>query len=174
VLLGSVTFTDPAGLTLTYSGPITSVGGATVSVGADGSYTYTPTQVQRQAATASSADTFLVTVSNGVTSASKTVTVPGSWLAGTPTYGGAAVSSSDRATGVLNGSVAFTDPAGRTLTYSGSTTSTDVPTMINRIPHCLRQWANTRKVLITSSHHEQRFATIGMLCQATNGCINPT
>ena len=129
VLLGSVAFTDPAGRSLSYSGPVTSVGGATVSVLADGTYTYTPTQAQRQAATASSADTFTVTVTNGVNSASKTVTVPGTWLAGTPTYGGAVATGSDRATGVLNGSVAFTDPAGRALTYSGSTTSTDGATV---------------------------------------------
>jgi hypothetical protein len=120
---GSAAFTDPAGRTLSYSAPVTSNGGGTVSVDSTtGAYTFTPTQVQRQAATGSTTDTFTITASNGVNENSQTVTVavdPGTPIAGTPTVG-----TPDSSTGVVIGSAAFTDTAGRALTYTTSATST--------------------------------------------------
>jgi len=119
---GSVSFTDPAGRTLSYSAPATSTGGGTVSVNATtGAWTYTPTQVQRRAATGSTTDTFTITAGNGVKSSTKTVTVTVD--AGTPVVGSASSGSPDDATGAVSGSVAFTDPAGRTLSYSSLATS---------------------------------------------------
>src|SRR6185312_7135325 len=112
-------FTDPAGRTLTYSGPTTSTGGGTVTVNAStGAFTYTPTTAQRLAATATTTDTFTVTANNGVHTATETVTVPVSPsgpVAGTPT-----ISSPDLATGTtgaVTGLLGFTDPAGYTLSY---------------------------------------------------------
>ena len=87
-----------------------------------GAYTFTPTQVQRQAATGSTTDTFTITASNGVNENSQTVTVtvdPGTPVASTPTTG-----TPDSSTGVVSGSAALTDTAGRTLTYSTDATST--------------------------------------------------
>jgi VCBS repeat-containing protein len=75
---GNAVFTGVAGRTLTYTGPAanTSAGGGAVTVNSDGSFTYTPTTVQRQAATATTTDTFTVTANNGVHTAPETVTVP--------------------------------------------------------------------------------------------------
>ena len=125
VLSGSTVFTDPAGQTLTYSVTPSSTGGATVNVDAQtGVYTYTPTLTQRRSATASTLDQFTVTASNGVASASKTVTVSGYWLAGTPTAGTPAWTQNNPGTGVLAGSANFTDPLGRSLSYSVTPSST--------------------------------------------------
>jgi VCBS repeat-containing protein len=63
-----------------------------------------------------------VTATNGVRTATQTVTVavdPGIPVAGIATVGGPSSS-----TGVVSGSAAFTDTAGRTLSYTASTTST--------------------------------------------------
>ncbi|MCX6461240.1 MAG: hypothetical protein NTZ03_13165 [Actinobacteria bacterium] len=51
VVTGTAAFTDPVNRTLSYSVPATSTGGATLSIDSGtGEFTYTPTQVQRQAA----------------------------------------------------------------------------------------------------------------------------
>jgi YVTN family beta-propeller protein/VCBS repeat-containing protein len=85
-------------------------------------WTYTPTQAQRRGATASTTDTFTVTAGNGVNSLNKTVTV--SVDAGIPVAGSATPGSPANATGAVSGSVSFSDPAGRTLSYSALATST--------------------------------------------------
>ena len=77
LVIGGAVFTDTAGRTLTYSAPTLSTGGGTVSINAStGAYTYTPTHGQRQVSTATTTDTFTVIASNGVRSASETVTTP--------------------------------------------------------------------------------------------------
>jgi len=120
---GSASFTDPAGRTLSYSATSTSTGGGTVRVDSvTGAFTYTPTQAQRQAATSRTTDTFTITASNGANSTDQTVTVAvgaGSPVAGTPTVGSPGI-----VTGAVTGSASFTDPAGRTLSYSATSTST--------------------------------------------------
>src|SRR5262249_23707299 len=69
---GSVTgarpvFIDPAGRTLTYGADDTSDGGGTVAMDSStGAFTYTPSQDQRRAATASTTDFFTITANNGV------------------------------------------------------------------------------------------------------------
>ena len=112
----------PRRATLTYGAPseVSRRGQVTVN-SSTGAYTYTPTTAQRQAATATTTDTFSVTAGNGVHTATETVTVPvdaGTPVAGTPTVG-----TSDPTTGTVTGAVAFTDPAGRTLTYSAASST---------------------------------------------------
>ena len=86
LVTGSAVFTDTAGRTLAYSTPTLSTAGGTVSLDTStGAYSYTPTQAQRQAATLTTTDAFTVTASNGVDSATETVTVPID--AGTPVAG---------------------------------------------------------------------------------------
>ena len=115
-------FTDPAGRTLTYSAPVTSAGGGTVSVDpTTGAFTYTPTQNQRQAATLATRDTVTLTASNGVNSATRTVSVPVD--PGTPVAGTAIKDPADTGSGAVGGTAVFTDTAGRTLTYTAPTTS---------------------------------------------------
>ena len=120
---GAVAFTDPAGRTLSYSAPTLSTAGGTVSINAStGSYSYAPTAAQIQAATLTTTDTFTVTASNGVHTATETVNVPvipDIPVAGTPTVG-----NPDPGTGAVTGAVAFTDPAGQTLTYTAPATTT--------------------------------------------------
>lgn len=119
---GTVVFTDAAGRPLTYSASATSTGGGTITVNAStGAYTYTPTTAQRLAAKANTSDTFTVVANNGLASTSETVTVavdPGTPIASTTTVG-----TPSSMTGVVTGTVLFTDTAGRTVTCSASTTS---------------------------------------------------
>jgi VCBS repeat-containing protein len=120
---GSVVFTDPAGLVLSYSAPVTSTGGGAVTVNTTtGSFTYTPTQAQRQAATTSTTDSFTVTAGNGTASATQTIAVPVD--GGTPVAGVPKVSNPNTSTGVVAGSVPFSDLAGRVLSYSAPAIST--------------------------------------------------
>ncbi|MCB0933457.1 MAG: family 16 glycosylhydrolase, partial [Mycobacterium sp.] len=73
---GALVFTDTAGRTLTYSGPATSTGGAAVTIDpATGAFTYTPTELQRQAVTDTTTDTFTITADNGVRTTTETLTV---------------------------------------------------------------------------------------------------
>ncbi|GAA2790544.1 beta-propeller fold lactonase family protein [Mycolicibacterium pallens] len=109
---GSLGFATGTGLTFTHSQPSQ----GTVTVASDGTYIYTPNQAARQAATATTTDTFTATVHEGLSTNSVTVTVPvdpGTPVAGTPTVGSPNVS-----TGVVTGNAVFTDTAGRTLTYT--------------------------------------------------------
>ena len=116
-------FTDTAGRTLTYTAPTTSRGGGTVSIDtATGTFVYTPTTAQRRTAGAATTDTFTVRATNGARSITQTVTVnvdPGTPIATAPTVG-----VPEAVSGVVTGSVVFTDTAGRGLTYSGPATST--------------------------------------------------
>ncbi|MGI9162754.1 MAG: Ig-like domain-containing protein [Mycobacterium sp.] len=122
LVTGAAVFSDTAGRTLTFSSGATSAGGGAVSINAaTGVFVYTPTQSQRRAATGSTTDTFTVTAGNGVRTATQTITVtvdPGTPNAGTPTAG-----TPNSSTGVVTGSVSFTDSAGRTLSYSAPVTS---------------------------------------------------
>jgi VCBS repeat-containing protein len=67
VVTGSVTSTDIDGDTRTYSGPTSSPLGSTIDVEADGTFTYTPTQLVRQLAAQSPGltESFTITVSDG-------------------------------------------------------------------------------------------------------------
>lgn len=121
IVTGSSGFPGGGGLTFTTTEPDLGV----VSVNSDGTYIYTPTQAARQSATASTTDSFTVTVHSGISTDSLVVTVPVD--AGTPQrspYNPPMPSPNN--TGVVTGSAAvlFTDPAGRTLTYSTPGTST--------------------------------------------------
>ena len=115
---GSLGFTTGDGLTFTATGASQGI----VTVTYDGTYTYTPTEVARQAATGSTTDNFVATVHSGLSTRSVTVVVPVD--PGTPVAGTASVNSPDQTTGVVTGSAKFTDTAGRSLTYSVVTTST--------------------------------------------------
>jgi len=116
---GTSVFTDTAGRTLSYSTPTTTTAGGSVTLNTKtGAYTYTPTQEQREAATLTTTDTFTVTASNGIRTSTQTITVPVD--AGTPTADTPTVGTPDPDTGAVTGNAAFTDPAGRTLTYSTS------------------------------------------------------
>ncbi len=116
---GKAVFTDPAGRALSYSVAGTSAGGASVSINAgNGEFVFTPTRDQRLQAGAKTTDTFVVTVANGVATATQTITVKvdagalinGSFSAGTP----------DVVTGAVTGmaGIAATDTLGRAVTYA--------------------------------------------------------
>jgi len=76
VVTGSADFTDTAGRALTYTAAATSAGGGAVVVDAEtGRFVYTPAQAQRDAATESTTDTFIVTAHNGVRTADQVITV---------------------------------------------------------------------------------------------------
>jgi len=66
-------------------------------------------------------DTFTITASNGVHTATELITVPVD--AGQPVMGTVSVGTPDPAIGVVSGTAGFTDLAGRTLIYSSPTTS---------------------------------------------------
>lgn len=119
VVTGSLGFPTGGGLTFTATQPSQ---GSVVVDSISGTYTYTPTQAARQAATATTTDVFTATVHEGLSTNSVTVSVPvdpGTPVAGTPTVG-----TPDASTGVVTGAAVFTDPVGRTLSYSAATTST--------------------------------------------------
>ena len=124
---GSLGFgTDPSNdLTFTTSQP----GQGMVTVDSAGNYTYTPTQAARQAATATTTDTFTATVHDGLSSNAVMVTVPVD--AGTPQADTPTVGSPDMTTGAVSGMAVFTDPAGRTLTYTVSTNPTEGKVTVN-------------------------------------------
>ena len=78
VVTGSVGFSAPAGLALSYTAS-TDAGQGVVSVGADGSFTYTPTEAARSAAGAPGAPaaaSFAVTASDGLAATTTTISVP--------------------------------------------------------------------------------------------------
>ncbi|WP_051053438.1 Ig-like domain-containing protein [Mycolicibacterium chubuense] len=125
---GQVTATDPDGDDLTYSGPDTSTKGGAVTVNADGTFDYTPSDDARHAAsalgasTADQQDTFTVTVSDGqggtlavpvtVAILPKNTAPDGSYTAGQPD-----------SNGKISGAVTSTDADGDTRTYSAPGTS---------------------------------------------------
>ncbi len=126
LVTGTLTSTDPAGKTLTYSAASNPAYG-TVTVTATGGYTYTPsTLAQAQAGTGGpTTDSFTVTATNGTyTSVAGTVSVPITAIADIPSTPQSA-SQSTSATGVVTGTLTSIDPAGKTLTYSATSNPTN-------------------------------------------------
>ncbi|ULE33593.1 Ig-like domain-containing protein [Mycobacterium sp. IDR2000157661] len=121
VVTGSLNFTDPDGNTLTYTVPSQPSAG-TVTVSPTGVYTFTPTQAARDGAAAGtgpSTASFTVTASDGefsTSSAPITVTIVPSNRA--PVAGSPSAPTVNQGTGVVTGSLNFTDPDGNTLTYT--------------------------------------------------------
>lgn len=75
VVTGTASSTDVDGDELTFSGSGTTALGGKVVVNADGTFSYTPSQIARENAQFAPTDTFTLTVSDGTTSTSTTVTV---------------------------------------------------------------------------------------------------
>lgn len=115
---GVLTATNPSGLALTYKVTIDPLLGE-VTVGADGAFTYTPSEAARLAAIlAPISDVFTVTVSNGIASSYSLVTVPiGATTAGTPSIPSTVSQSTNTTTGLVTGQVGSTGPAGHPITY---------------------------------------------------------
>ncbi|WP_162465068.1 Ig-like domain-containing protein [Mycolicibacterium sp. CBMA 335] len=121
VVTGTLTATDPAGKTLTYSAASNPANG-TVTVTAAGGYTYTPSLLAQEQASVggATADSFTVTATNGTyTSTAGTISVPITAVADTPNAPTSA-SQSTATNGVVTGTLTATDPAGKTLTYSAA------------------------------------------------------
>ena len=120
LVTGSVTATDQDGDTLKYSGPTSTTKGAVV-VNENGTFTYTPTDEARHAATAggaAAADSFTVTVDDGhggTLAVSVPVTVSPANAApvatAVPTVG------SPNGDGVITGKLNVTDADGDALSY---------------------------------------------------------
>lgn len=124
VVLGSVIAIDPDADPLTYSGSVTTSKGS-VTVAANGAFTYTPTATARHnaaavgATTAVTTDGFTVTASDGIGGIATipvTVTVGPANVA--PVAGASTVGTPDATSGVVIGTVSVTDADGDTLTYS--------------------------------------------------------
>ena len=122
VVTGASVFTDPAGRTLTYSAPTPAPVAARSPSTPDRGVHLHPDRGPTQTATATTTDTFTVTATNGTTRATETITVPVD--AGDPGRRHPHRGHPERDTGAVTGTAAFTDPAGRTLSYSAPTTST--------------------------------------------------
>ncbi|HZQ33849.1 MAG TPA: Ig-like domain-containing protein, partial [Mycobacterium sp.] len=125
---GSLGFaTDPSG-DLTFTAPATSSGGGTVTVFADGSYSYTPTSAQRQDAGVNATDAFTATVHDGLSTNSVTVTVPVS-----PPQVTATIAVGDQPVGVAvspNGThVYVTNLAGNSVSVVNTATNTVTATI---------------------------------------------
>ncbi len=129
VVTGTVVGSDVDGDVLTYSGSTTTAKGS-VTVAANGTFTYTPTSVARHAASAIGAgasvttDSFAVTVSDGhggmaTVPVSVTISPANAAPTGTPTVG-----APNATTGVVTGAIIGSDTDGDALTYSGSTATT--------------------------------------------------
>ena len=125
VVTGTIVASDADGDTLTYSVAAAATSG-TVSVGSNGSFTYTPSLQARQAAGPNTVDQFTVTVSDGQASVTSTVTVKVLPLAvnHAPTVGAPVVGTPDAQTGVVTGSIVASDSDGDTLTYTVTTAPT--------------------------------------------------
>ncbi|MUL78765.1 Ig-like domain-containing protein [Mycolicibacterium sp. CBMA 226] len=128
-VLGTLNFTQPAGLPMTYT-VTTGANHGTATVNPDGSFSYTPTATAEHAAssttatTADTTDTFTVTASTGYATAPETVTVSvlpknSAPVAGTPTVG-----TPDPVTGAVTGTLGFIDAEGDPLSYSVTTAPT--------------------------------------------------
>ena len=126
---GAVIGSDADGDPLTYTGS-TTTGKGSVTVAADGTFTYTPTAVARHAAAKLTApataltDSFAVTISDGY---GGSVIVPVSVAISTtnqaPVASTPSVGAPNAATGVVAGALIGSDADGDPLTYGGSTTT---------------------------------------------------
>ncbi|QYL20729.1 Ig-like domain-containing protein [Mycolicibacterium diernhoferi] len=119
---GTLAATDADGDALTFKATPKK---GTITFGPGGEFTYTPTAAVRAAAAKTNApasakqETFTVTVTDGFGgTATKTVTVAIAPAGTAPTRGGATVGTPNAATGVVTGTLGFTDPAGEPLTYT--------------------------------------------------------
>lgn len=126
VVTGSVAGVDPDGDSLNYAGSATTAKGSVV-VGANGSFTYTPSAPARHTASSADAtnadktDSFVVSMNDGHGgTAAVSVTVAIGAANAVPT-GSAAVEIPNVVTGVVAGILNVSDADGDSLTYSGST-----------------------------------------------------
>ncbi len=134
---GSVSATDANSDPLTFGGSV-STGKGSVTVNADGTFTYTPTDAARHAAAkigagpSATTDTFSVTVSDGY---GGTVTVPVTVSVGSsnavPVAASPNAGSPDASNGVVTGSVSATDANGDPLTYSAPASTSKGSVTIN-------------------------------------------
>lgn len=126
VVSGSVGALDTDGDVLSYTASATTKG--TVTLNADGSFTYTPTAAARLAASkpgassATKSETITFTVSDGfggvVTKALKVTIAANPPTNDAPTNGVGTVTDTSTAIGTVTGVVTATDPDGDALTYS--------------------------------------------------------
>ncbi|WP_237569985.1 Ig-like domain-containing protein [Mycolicibacterium lacusdiani] len=126
VVSGTLTAVDPDGDPLTFTSTTPLKG--TLVIGANGSFTYTPSTAARDAASAPGAtaaakvEALTITVSDGYGgTATFTLSAPiTAYPAGNqaPVTGGATVGSSSSAIGTVTGTVTATDPEGDALTYT--------------------------------------------------------
>jgi VCBS repeat-containing protein len=109
---------------LTFSAPVTTVNGGTVSINpTTGAFSYTPTRTQRQNAGLTTTDTFTITATNGRgATATQVVTVPVD--PGTPIPSTPWVREPDSYTGVVIGISKFSDESGRSLAFTAPATTT--------------------------------------------------
>jgi YVTN family beta-propeller protein/VCBS repeat-containing protein len=125
---GTLGFTEPDGQPMTYSFATDPSQGVATVYFSDGSFVYTPTEAAREAATGATTDTFRVTATDGVASTTETVTVPVAPLGSPPTDKPVALSpqvgTPNPATGVVQGTVVFTDPQSQALSYTVTTNPT--------------------------------------------------
>ena len=127
VVTGSIVASDPDGDTLTYSVTTAPTYG-TVTLGANGSFTYTPTLEGRMLAGDDTEDNFVITVSDGRASVASSVTVE--VLPAEPVSGGS-ISTGDGPSGVaISGGRAYvTNQAAGTMTVINLADNTVVATV---------------------------------------------
>ncbi|MEZ0054219.1 VCBS repeat-containing protein [Mycobacterium sp. MAA66] len=147
---GTLGFTEPAGAQLTYTVATNPLFGS-VTVAADGSYTY-KSNILGSALSAlglNPTDTFTVTASTGIAATNVTVTVPVTAANDSPSTPTSINQVANAVTGVVTGTLSSTAPDGQAVTYSvltnplqgsvslnsssGVTTFTYTPTELARI-----------------------------------------
>ncbi|MBI3212479.1 MAG: hypothetical protein HYZ38_01545 [Mycobacterium sp.] len=129
IVTGKVTGSDADKDALTYTGPAGTTKGIITLNTTTGAFTYTPTNVARQAAAVPNApataktDTFTITVADGFGgTATKLITVTIASATApnhAPTSNGSTITNTNSSTGVVTGTVSATDTDGDTLTYTG-------------------------------------------------------